>query len=81
MFSSHHEHARREHTKPASGFPALRTTDIHSAEIAGSPELEGDFEGERRRAAESTHDPIRHYEHGDDDGPVIPGTTSGLTHP
>lgn len=80
MFGSH-EHGRRERGTSAFGFPALRTADIHAAEIATSPELEGDFEVERHRAAESGREKIERYEHGDDSGPVIPGTTSGFTHP
>ena len=79
MFGSHHEHAK--HRGSAFGIPALRTNDIDSAEIANSPELEGDFEAERHRAAASSHEKIRHYEHGDDDGPVVPGSSSGFTHP
>jgi hypothetical protein len=81
MFSSHHEHAGPEHNGSAFGVRLLRTNDIHSAEIARSPELEGDFEAERHRAAASAHVTLRHYEHGDHDGPTVPGTSAGYTHP
>lgn len=50
------------------------------AESYGFTGLEGDFEAERRRAAEATHEPAEPYE-GEDGRHPLPGTTGGLTHP
>lgn len=81
MFSSRRERARQEKHGSAFGIPALHSHDIDSAETASFPELEGDFEAERHRAAAASHEKITPYEHGDDNGPIVPGTSSGLTHP
>ncbi|SDJ82994.1 hypothetical protein SAMN05216282_10116 [Cryobacterium psychrotolerans] len=50
------------------------------AESYGFTGLEGDFEAERRRAAEATHEPAEPYE-GEDGRHPLPGTAGGLTHP
>jgi hypothetical protein len=52
----------------------------HGAESVGFTGLEGDFEAERRRAAEAAHEPAKPYE-GDLEKPVLPAKTAGLTHP
>lgn len=52
-----------------------------SLDRGGFTGLEGDFEFERRRAAEASHDTIEPYEHGEDDAPSLPPTAPGLTHP
>lgn len=52
----------------------------HGAESFGFTGLEGDFEAERRRAAEAAHEPAEPYE-GEDDRPSLPGNSAGLTHP
>jgi len=50
------------------------------AESYGFTGLEGDFEAERRRAAEAMNEPAEPYE-GEDGRHPLPGTTGGLTHP
>ncbi|WP_166785431.1 hypothetical protein [Cryobacterium cryoconiti] len=49
--------------------------------IGGFTGLEGDFEAERRRAAEAADEPIEPYEDDRLDRPAFPDSTSGLTHP
>ena len=51
------------------------------AQIGGFTGLEGDFEAERRRAAEAAHEQTEPYEDDSLDKPVFPDSTSGLTHP
>jgi hypothetical protein len=57
-----------------------RKAEKRGAESVGFTGLEGDFEAERRRAAAAAHEPAAPYE-GELDKPVLPGKTSGLTHP
>ena len=52
-----------------------------SFDRGGFPGLEGDFESERRRAATASHESGEPYEHGEGETPVLPASTSGLTHP
>ena len=84
MFHWHRDRkktASGESQKPAGRKPAGR----HGAEKRGSESygftgLEGDFEAERRRAAEAAHEPAEPYE-GEGDKPAVPGSTAGWTHP
>ncbi|TFC07746.1 hypothetical protein [Cryobacterium mannosilyticum] len=46
--------------------------------LGGFTGLEGDFEAERRRAADEQIEP---YEQDQIDKPTLPGSSSGLTHP
>jgi hypothetical protein len=62
--------------KPSGGKPSRQ----HGAESYGFTGLEGDFEAERRRAAEAAHEPAESYE-GEEDKPALPGTSAGWTHP
>lgn len=63
-------------TKASGRKPSAR----HGAESYGFTGLEGDFEAERRRAAEAAHEPAEPYE-GEGGRPSLPGTSGGLTHP
>lgn len=62
--------------KPSHKKPTVK----HGSESFGFTGLEGDFEAERRRAAEAAHEAAEPYE-GEETKPTLPGTTSGLTHP
>ena len=53
----------------------------HDTQIGGFTGLEGDFESERRRAAEAAHEQTQPYEDDSLDKPVFPDSASGLTHP
>ncbi len=49
--------------------------------LGGFTGLEGDFEAERRRAADASDERIEPYEQDGMDRPNLPGSSSGLTHP
>jgi len=49
--------------------------------LGGFTGLEGDFEAERRRAADAADEQIEPYEQDQIDKPTLPGSSSGLTHP
>ena len=66
--------------KPTGGKPSRHHADKHGAESYGFTGLEGDFEAERRRAAEAAHEPAESYE-GEEDKPALPGSAAGWTHP
>jgi len=53
----------------------------HGFGLGGFTGLEGDFEAERRRAADATNEQIEPYEQDEIDKPTLPGPSSGLTHP
>lgn len=67
-------------TPPARKPSHRKSSGKHGSESYGFTGLEGDFEAERRRAAEGAHEAAEPYE-GEDRGPTLPGTTSGFTHP
>lgn len=67
-------------TPPAAQASRKKPPVRHGSESYGFTGLEGDFEAERRRAAEAAHEPAEPYE-GEEGKPTLPGTTSGLTHP
>lgn len=50
-------------------------------QLGGFTGLEGDFEAERRRAAEAAEEPTTPYEDDSTDKPRFPESSSGLTHP
>ena len=67
-------------TKPGRGKLSRQHAAKHGAESYGFTGLEGDFEAERRRAAEATREPAPSYE-GEEDKPALPGSAAGWTHP
>lgn len=71
MFNKHRD-------RKTSGPKHAANRDAASVGFTG---LEGDFEAERRRAAAVSNDPVEPYEQGEDEKPVLPGKTAGLTHP
>jgi len=82
MFHWHRDRkktASGESEKPA-GRRLARGGGKHGSESDGFTGLEGDFEAERRRAAEAAHEPAQPYE-GEGDKPAVPGSTAGWTHP
>lgn len=66
--------------EPRAKASGRKPSEKHGAESYGFTGLEGDFEAERRRAAEAAHEPAEPYE-GEGGRPSLPGTSSGLTHP
>ena len=60
---------------------ARKDSKTRDTQIGGFTGLEGDFEAERRRAAEASHERTEPYEDDSVDKPVFPDSTSGLTHP
>ena len=67
--------------KPSGGRGAGRhRSEKQGAESDGFTGLEGDFEAERRRAAQAAHEPAQPYE-GEGDKPALPGSAAGWTHP
>ena len=60
---------------------ARRERRTHETLVGGFTGLEGDFEAERRRAAEASHEQTEPYEDDSLDKPVFPDAASGLTHP
>ena len=60
---------------------ARRESRRQGTQIGGFTGLEGDFEAERRRAAEAAHEQTEPYEDDSLDKPVFPDSTSGMTHP
>lgn len=69
-----------ESQKPTGRKPSRGKLARHGAESYGFTGLEGDFEAERRRAAEAAHEPAASYE-GEEDKPALPGSAAGWTHP
>ena len=66
--------------KPTGSKPSRQHAGKHGAESYGFTGLEGDFEAERRIAAEAAHEHAESYE-GEEDKPALPGSTAGWTHP
>jgi len=67
-------------TPPAKKPPHRKSSGKPGSESYGFTGLEGDFEAERRRAAEAANEAAEPYE-GEERGPNLPGTASGFTHP
>ncbi|HSP76795.1 MAG TPA: hypothetical protein VLO31_11360 [Cryobacterium sp.] len=67
--------------KRGQAWTARKKSRKTDTQIGGFTGLEGDFESERRRAAEAAHEQTQPYEDDSLDKPVFPDSTSGLTHP
>ena len=78
MFAAHHGRhvADKDHPARGSTSPAKGTADVD-----GFSGLEGDFEEERRRAANAAGGPTAPYEQDTVTRPTLPGSAEGLTHP
>jgi len=78
MFAAHHGRHAADKDHPARG---SKTPGARAAGVEGFSGLEGDFEEERRRAANAAAEPTEPYEQDTVTRPTLPGTTEGLTHP